>query len=403
MTQNPGVTTASDDAVTEILTTAPVVALAAGCDLLNSDLTVAADLSPWLDVSGSSVSSNVAAAIHRTCNLTFDMSAPLPVEPMVRPYIKLTNTDTGASVRYNLGVYLLASPSPDNTYLPATSSFEGYDLLQVLNQPIGDSISVDQGDDLVAAAAAIIGEAWEPAFVNYTYLDPNNPPLAGQPYTWAIGSDTDSTTYLSVVNTILSAAGFLPVWVDWNGYFQLTPYDNPGTEPPVWAFDYTNSQTNLDEARTSSLDLFDVPNWWRFIQNNLTSAPEEGVTQFTYEDDISSTGVGARGRLVRKVVYSDAADYPTLVTSAVQQIETDLLPAEQYNLTGFPNPTLWHRDIVTYSDPNTVDQVTENGKGVTVRTCMVVEWTLSLDAENDETFVLQTVTPVIDDILTAEA
>lgn len=380
------------DEMNYLLTEAPSVDVDYGARVLNQDLTVDRDISGFI-MGGSSVTSDVAASIHRTCNLNMQLDAGLLPGDLVQPYMTLTDNDRGTSASFNLGVYLLTSPQPDLSLSPATSVYTGYDLIQLLNQPIGDTYEIAAGQDPIAAAAAVIGNLVPWAQVEYDYVDPDNPPLTDAVYSWPLDG---TTTTLQVVNGLLGLGSFRPVYVNWNGVFQMHPYVNPFFSPVEWIFDLTSSNNTVDEERSSDQDLFGVPNWWRAVMNNLDATPVEGVTMFTFLDENTPiTGLDARGYQVNKVMFLDAVDYPNLIAQAVQQIEIDLLPVETFELRVFPLPLLWHRDIVQYID-EALDQL-PNSSGDN-RFCMVTNWVLPLDGTEDMSVTLQTISTAIDTI-----
>lgn len=371
------------------LATAAAVDVSYGASLFSDASTFDRDITEYLHMGGS-VQSDVGATIHRSCTLTFDSAANLGIDPLVMPWMKMSDPNSDFEVTFNLGLYSLTTPQPDYTYSPATLAYTGYDLLQLLNAPIGDTFECTVGVDPVSIAATLINIAVPNAGVQYQ----DSGVLTPQVYSWPLDS-SNQFTYLTVVNALLKMAGFAPVWVDWNGIFQLRPYEAPLSQMSEWTFDFTSSTNPPAEGRSGYQDVYDVPNWWRFVMNNLQGAPVEGTSQFTFQDDVSPlTSVTARGRTIRKIAFVDAVDYPSLVNTAVQQIELDLFPTEQFTLNIFPLPALWHRDIVTYLDPHLPD----TGE-VQVKMCMVTNWSLTLDGSADEPITLTTLSPVTDTIL----
>jgi len=377
--------------VQALLTTAPAVSIEAGAVVLDDNLSESRDLTSLL-LPGSFVTSDWNQTIHRTCSLNLALSANVTPGDKVQPYIRITDNDSGVTARFNLGVYVLTSPTPNLDTDEATGTFTGYDLLQLLNQPISDTIEVPAGQDPIAYAAGIIGDVIPWAQSLYSY--PNDiPPVTADTYSWPLDG---TTTYLQVINGLLGSAGYLPVYVDWNGLFRMDPYVSPMSQPVEWIFDMTSVNNTVDEEHSSDQDLFGVPNWWRFVMNNLDAAPVEGLTQFTFTDQSSPiTGLDARGYQVNSVNFVDAIDFPTLLLVAARTIERDLFPAETFNIRCFPLPLLWHRDIVQFIDLR-LNQL-PNSTGAS-RYCMVTNWNLPLDGD-DQTVTLQTISPAIDEAL----
>lgn len=378
--------------VNYLLTRAPSVSFLCGARVLNNSLSETRDISSGL-LSGSSVSSDISQSIHRTCTLNLSLSSNVKPSDLVQPYITLTDNDTGVSASFNMGVYVLTSPSPDLTFGAegAIGSYTGYDLLQLLNQPIADSISVSLGTDVAAAASAVVTSAIQWAKVNYTYPT-TGPVLTTSAMSWALDG---SVTYLTVVNDILASGGYLPVWTDWGGRFRMDPYTNPLTRQPEWVFDINDPNCTLAETRSSDKDLFGVPNRWRFVIQGQQTSPVEGSTQLTFVDYTSPTGVTNRGYQVNKIVLMDAVNYTALRNAAAKIVEEDLSPTETFNLVSYPLPLLWHRDVVQYSDPALA--ALPYSTSIT-RACLVTSWSLNLDGGN-QSMVLQTVSPAVGNIL----
>lgn len=362
-------------------------AITYGATLLYSDFSTALDLTPYMS-GGSSVTSDITSTTHRSCSLYVDSSVYIGPNYFVQPWMTVTNNETGYSATFNLGVYTLQSPQSDNSKLPSVLNYTGYDLLYYLNQPIGDSYEVPAGVDPVAAAASLVGSV-SPNF--QTQYEPSNvvtPTVRSYPY-----DPSNEYTYLTVVNDLLALANYVPVWVDWDGTFQMHAFVDPNTLAPEYTFDITGDEKNvISEDRTSNQDFFDIPNWWRFVMQNVTSTPVEGTSQFTYQDNTNnSTSFKNRGFLVKKLYTVDVPDFPTLMSKAFQQINDDLSPAETFSLYASPFPLFWHRDIVLMVDKNLGFRPGIYGNDPTQRNCMVMGWTLYLDGSQDMELTFQTI------------
>lgn len=361
--------------VLDLLTKSSSVKIESGLEVYDNSLIFQRDISGSLQ-NGSSITSDATAQIHRSCTLVLDADADFNyLSDFVKPYMTLTDTVSGYSARFNLGIYSLVSPAPDLSLAPGQSTYTGYDLLQVLNQPIGNTYEVAAGQNPVTKAQTLITSIFPAA----TFVSVPTTLTTGTVYSWPLDG-SNSFTYLSVVNDLLRLIGYAPLWVDWDGNFRMAPYvdvnnaDN-GTE---WAFDLSTAKGSIvNEARSIYQDVFDVPNQWVFVMNNLDAAPVEGTTQFTFTDVYSPvTSVGARGRTIRKVIFVDAVDYASLVVAAALFIEADLHPTEAFAISLFPLPLFWHRDTASYIDPvlGTIGPLFEDERRV-----MVQSWSLPLD------------------------
>jgi hypothetical protein len=297
----------------------------------------------------------------------------------------LRNPNTGEGARFNLGVFALEAPEFQLAESPSSLTFSGLDLLYFLDQPIGDSYEMPIGSDPVVVAASLIAAAVPGATVNFV---PSGASTT-VPFTWPY-SEQEAATYLSVVNDMLALVGYLGVWVDWDGVFQLVPYVQPSIGTVEWVFDLSATDNVVSEQRTAAQSFFNVPNWWRFTMQNLTETPTEGTNMLTYidEDPDNPGSYPNRGRYIKKTLFVDAASWAGLVAQAAVTIAADLSPAETFNVSTSPFPLAWHRDLIRMVDPSLADLPPNNS---TVRRVLARSWEITLDGSADMTWTWETV------------
>jgi hypothetical protein len=162
------------------------------------------------------------------------------------------------------------------------------------------------------------------------------------------------------------------------------PYVTPSQRQIEYTFDLTDEYNIVAESRTSDEDVFDVPNWWRFVMNGLTAAPVEGTNQYTYIDGNPghATSYPNRQRYIKSINFIDAADYPTLVASAQVTIDSDLSPAATFNVSTSPFPLAWHFDQILYADPNLPNLYNR---------VQAQSWELALDGTADSTWIWEAI------------
>lgn len=381
--------------VTSLLQGSSVVEVGYGALHLDANLNVIDDISEYMSA-GSTINSSSSATIHRSCQLNIDSDAPVDYfSDFIQPYMMLTNPDTGDTATFYRGVYTMTTPVYDNSALPTVLSITGYDLLSYLNQAVGDSYVVNAGADPVTSAIEVVALAFPAATVDFTETtstlthDMVWPSGASDPY----NSQNSQITYLAIINDLLAQVGYAPVWVDWNGVFQMHPYVAPLDRTIEWEFDVQDAEDGIvADPRTSQQDWFDTPNQWQFIITNLNAAPVEGETQFTYQDnspDNPSSIQNRGGRIISKVVFIAAADFDSLVLLATQQIILDLMPAETISITTSPFPLAWHYDLVGLTDQNLVNVPPL----LTARRLLLgLTWQETLDGSADTAWTFQTVT-----------
>jgi hypothetical protein len=355
-----------------------------GADLLDMNQNYISDLTPYLS-EGSTIDRDNYATIHGTCTLNIDSNAPINVSnQLVRPWQKLVDYNTGYTAQFYLGVYTLTTPDHDNALLPSTMVAQGFDLIYFLTQPIGDSVQFLAGTNPIDNCISLIGQAFGSVVVSV-----NSTAFAGTLATDAVypfDESNNATTYLAVINDQLGAAGYQGIWVDWSGTFQMQPYVAPADRDSEYVFDVTNSAQNIvAESRTSNQDIFDVPNWWRFIMQGLQTAPAEGTTQYTFinNDTTDPTSYPNRGFYVKKVAFVQAVDYPSLVTLGSRTIIADQGPTETIAMTTSPFPLAWHFDQAFLVDPNMVQVQPQASQ---YRRIQCQNWSMPLDGTSDMTW-----------------
>lgn len=362
-----------------------------GADGLDGTFQFQADLSPYL--SGGEVASDVTSTVQRVCSLNLDSDMTSSgwsyLSGFVKPYMTITDLATGISGRFNLGVYTLTTPSrpmvPTST--PQTLSFQGYDLMYLLRQEVGDSYEVPAGTDPAQAAATVIGLAVpevEVLTVGSTTTLPNQ-------LTWPF-NPAQPVTFLDIVNVLLASIGYREVWVDWEGRFRIEPFIDLQQESFEWTFDMNADDNIVASESTQDIDVYDVPNWWRFVMADLTDTPVEGVSQFTWTDSSPANpgSTANRGRLIRYIEEVTAASYDDLTTYGQRVIARSMSPGETFTVKTQPFPLAWHMDVIHFLSPALSAALPATPGGT--RRVVSVTWKLSLDGQSDMEWSWQTIT-----------
>lgn len=142
------------------LLTGDQVTVSTGLELLDSQNRFVADISADLAVGGK-VAHDGRAVVHGTCSL--DIQRPL-AWGRDRVLVYMTLSNAAVSARFNLGVYVLTTPQDKRGETPSTFNVQGYDLLQPLLDPIGDTYVVipEAGADVVTNSTFESGiTGWE--------------------------------------------------------------------------------------------------------------------------------------------------------------------------------------------------------------------------------------------------
>lgn len=360
-----------------------------GAIALDQEFAEVADLANYMSA-GSEITSNLAATIHRICSLNIDGDVGETgwsyLSGYVKPYMDIIDPQSLESARFHLGVYVLTTPTRNLGTVPATLNFAGYDLVHLLRQPIADSYEVPVGTDPAQAAADVLGIAIPGAEARVAASGT----VTTKRMTWVL-DPAEPVTYYQIISELLAGVGYRPIWFDWEGVARIEPFTDLQGSTPEWTFSIEHADTLLSEERAQELDLFNVPNWWRFVIADLPDLPVEGVSMFTWEDHsaVNPGSILNRGRIVRHVQSVPAPTYDELKEFALRRIVETLSPAETFRVKTQPFPLAWHYDVVEYVDSGLeVALPTESGSR---RKAVAVEWRLPLDGQTDMEWSWRTV------------
>ncbi|MET8908393.1 hypothetical protein [Micromonospora sp. NPDC004551] len=347
--------------ITTLLRDAPGLEVAAGCELLDMNLTVLDDLSDVLD--SGSVSRNAYAELHGSAQLVIERELDWG-RALVRPYMLVSSPTTTA--RFNLGAYFTSTPK---SALGTIALFDvtGYDILDVLNTPVGEVYAVAKGASYLATVETMLRDQ---GVTQYLIDQDRADAVLPSPRVWPM--DT-ATTWLTVINDLLGSIGYAGIWSDWDGRMRVQPYLAPSSRASEWAYDVEPETAMVSPERLVELDLYRAPNRWVFWRsNNLDGpAPVEGNGVYTVVNTTAGpTSVQARGgRVITKPVALDVADHKALVVAGRKTVEADLRSPAKVTLMTSPNPLHWHFDRVTMRDP----------AAYPMAEMLVTSWSLPLD------------------------
>lgn len=379
----------------EALTEAEVVAIirdaaslrvSGGLEVVDLNLDVVEDITA--DLVGGSVSRASNATLHGTCTLEVSRVLDWPAA-LIRPYTVLTATlptgtevievegsstesaysdtyadeygtgaggstvaiDTGGEVsaRFNLGVYLPSVPKVVHDKQPETHEVQGFDIIHLLNDPVGEGYAVAAGTGYLTAVEAILTQR---GFVRYVIDQDAVDKTLPIARVWPLD---EQTTWLNVVNDLLGAIGYQGVWSDWDGRLRCEPYDPPRERAPEWYYTAEGVTSMLAPERTVTQDWFAVPNRWVAVRSNSgdEAEPVEGDGIWIYQNDnLGPTSVDARnGRVVTRFLSIEAADHGSLMATAQASVDADMRLPTTVEVSVSPNPLHWHFDRLYVNDP----------------------------------------------------
>lgn len=349
-------------AVTALIQDAPAIVVGHGAELLDLSLNVLDDITA--DLAGGSVSRASYANLHGTASLSISRDLDWG-RAIVRPYMTLTDGTTTA--RFNLGAYYTSTPDRKLAETPPTFDVACYDILSILDDPVGDTYAVPSGTGYLAAVEAILVARGVTG-----YLIDQTAAATVLP-TDRVFAFADNMSWLTVINGLLGSIGYQGIWSDWNGRLRCQPYETPRTRAPEWVYSTDALSSMVAPDRSLSRDFYDAPNRWVFFrQNNIDDTPPvEGDGMYTFvNQSVGDTSVNARGRTITKPpVGLDVADHTALVAAAQRTIDADMQVPTKITVNTSPNPLHWHFDRAYLVDP----------AAGTPKDILVTQWTLPLD------------------------
>lgn len=313
--------------------------IGAGCELLDQNLNVLENITA--DFIDGSVKRSSYATLHGTASIQLSRDLDWG-RAIVRPYQLLNG------IRFNMGAYYTNTPDRVLGTQPLIYGVECYDLLDALNTPTGEAYSVGAGGSYVNAIYEILTAQGFTKFV----LDKSR--ISTTLPTSKVWPLDTATTWLNVVNDLLSAIGYRGIWSDWDGYLRCEPYQTPDARTSEWTYETQGLASMLSQQRTYTKDFYNAPNRWVAIRNNdvAGTTPVEGNGVYTYVNQYNGlTSVNARGgRVITSILQLDAADQAALIAQTQRAIETDLRLQTKISVDSSPNPLHWHFDKLTLND-----------------------------------------------------
>ena len=267
----------------------------------------------------------------------------------------LISSDNTEWVSWPLGVFVLETPQRVVTGSDvATWEVQGYDLLQVLNTPLGASYTLAAGTAIIPAVEALIVGAGETSSIDQTAV------ATTAATTVSFNFLEEAWTVLTVCNALLDQIGYRAIHADRNGVFRSAPYRSPDQLPSVWAFDTSSSTTTVGEVRTHLADYFNTPNEIVGINDSLESAiPVEGAGIYTLSNDADGpTSKASRGRTIRQIIKGQYASQASLETAVTKSMDSAKRITDIIEITTSPNPTFGHFNAVSLRD----DGIPVNGR-----------------------------------------
>lgn len=345
--------------------TAPSITVRSGLEVLDTNNVFVEDISDALLGSGSRVERSNYATVHGRCQLSLSQKLDWGKD-RVRPYMKLSAPS--GSFQVYLGVFLLSIPSERAGTDLRIWDVDGYDLLEVLDQPHGETHYVAAGTGTLDAVTALVNDAG----LTFKAAAAGEAPVLPRELVWPL--DPDIST-LNIVNDLLSLAGYRSVYVGREGTLRSEPYQSPADRGAEWTYDAQGADSIIAVNRELQANYADAPNKWVFVRDDPEGGPVsegDGIYTVINQSD-GPTSIDARGRIITKVEYRSAATQTALEASGKRTVDADKRLA--FELPDFHvgvNPLHDHFDVVRIID----DELDFERK------CIVRSWELPLDGSD---------------------
>ena len=248
-----------------------------------------------------SISFDSTREIMRTCSITAKREEILQlssVDHRIVPYFCIM-APNHHWLKYPLGVFII-NPSAALNNKSVYIDVEGYDLAQIANDvKLEDAAFYAAGTVYTSSVANRIGGLYE----NYDVT--SNPSLTNPAdVEYEIGDSE-----ISVINSMLDAINYYPLYFDENGVARAEPYIYPEDREVELEYSADNKSVIFDGVRQAT-NLFQIPN--RFIRYTDDSDHDPLRSVVTVTDPSIPSSTVNRGRIITDIESVD--DVATQVT-----------------------------------------------------------------------------------------
>lgn len=249
-------------------------------------------------VTDASISMSSDASIQRTAKFIVEDSENINyLSERIKPYVRISIS--GGYAEFPLGVFLLSSPSK-SFGTTIVRNIDAYDQVQILNDDkVIGLYRVAAGTSYVTAIRSLLTSA---GIITAS--------IASSTKTLPVDREWDGgTTKLAIVNELLSALGYNPIYFDEDGAAVGTPYISP--DQRISEYTYADDEYSvIFQGSDQTEDLFSIPNQFVLV----VSQPDRPVLKsvYTNTNPASPTSTVSRGRTIVDYQSVDAADQATL-------------------------------------------------------------------------------------------
>lgn len=259
--------------------------------------------------------------------------------------------EDGSQIERPLGIYIPTAPVENWTYDQLHWDVELLGKNTILEQAIQNdpntgspvTYAVDTGVNIVDRVKTLIHQAGEE-----TPAIEDRPDKFTSYLSWDIG-----TSKLRIVNDMLSAGGFFSLWVDRNGQYQVTEYQDPDSRAVNYKLlaPFSDEESSLMAPEwTKDQDIYAIPNQFLAISQGTADTPAMTVTASNSDPD-SPYSVTNRGRWIPEVAKNvEAASMNALSSYAKQRLRSATSVTGKIDIDHAVLPDLKVNDVVWFDN-----------------------------------------------------
>ena len=233
-------------------------------------------------------------------------------------------------VAHPLGIYLPASVRDEENETQRGATIEAYDRCWRVKDTATESIlSLAAGTNYLTAVKTLLAGCGIALIVE----TPTSATLAERREDWDVG-----TSYLKIINELLSEINYNPLWFDASGAAILEPASVPTAEHIEHTLDASNVESLLLPSLSRETDVYSAPNVFLCICSNADkSGPMWAVSENANPQ--SPLSIMRRGRRIVRTVrvnniasqaelqaYADRLRNESMISGETVIVKTALLP-----------------------------------------------------------------------------
>lgn len=233
-------------------------------------------------------------------------------------------------VTYSLGVFLPATVVHSFDGITEQVDIEAYDRCWIVKDNCSESIEYFASGTLYLNA---ISQLLTSCGISIVSKVDNSAAMTEAREDWNVG-----TSYLEIVNQLLSEINYKPLWFDSQGTAILEPVKEPSADNIQYTFDSNNVKSLMLPTITREMDIYQAPNVFVVVCSNADKSSGM-IAKSENNNPQSPLSIARRGRRIVSVIqvdniasqsdlqkYADTLRNQSMLTGETIEITTALLP-----------------------------------------------------------------------------